>query len=924
MIKYLRALFAATLLMSAHLASAQTANTLDQTLIGLQKLAAERPFEKAYLQLDKSYYGAGDTIWFKAYIMIGQQHRLSAISGVLNVDLINQKNEIIRSIKLPIANGVTRGDFALPDTLQEGSYRVRAYTNWMRNSGPEYFFDKTITIVNAVNNKVFTESHYTYALVNGQQTVNAIITYKDIEGKPYTGKDVKYEIDLEPQKIAKGKGTTDDKGNLHITFVNPSPGTLNSGRIVSSITIDNKNTADKTVLIKAATSKVDVQFFPESGYLVNGITSKVAFKAIGADGLGTDVKGTITDDQNTELTAFSSSHLGMGTFMLTPQTGKNYKAHITYPDGTQNNIDLPKVLDKGYVLNIDNADTLNNVLVQIAGAAGQNQTGSVTLVAQAGGQVYFEGKSKPGITNFAAAIPKSKFPSGVVQFTLFSDSGEPLNERLVFIQNSDKLKLTATSDQASYPTRGKTKISFNAKDKLNQPVQGNFSVAVINEAVAPVDENTENTILSNVLLTSDIKGYIEQPNYYFAHVTPKTAADLDVLMLTQGYSRFEWKAIINNTVPDIMYQPETALTISGTIKTHGGKPVPNGKVNLLNMAHGFFLVDTVTDKNGRFTFSMAFPDSNKFTIKSLNARGGDNVIIAIDKDPPVLKKNKNAADVVVSVDKGLEAYLQNSKKQFDYDVKYGIGDHSILLQEVNINHVRTAKSERHLAEEKAVEFSDNLNGKGEADQIITADDIEEFGGSGIWARLIGRMAGVEIKNDSNGALQPYSTRAQNQLNVNTPTPQPMQIVIDGMFDRDITLIPESSIESIEILRNMTLLSAYGSRGSNGVLVVTTKHGGQEHLIGTDGETPGLVTYTPKGYYRAKQFYLPKYDVLPPPKMPDLRSTIFWNPLILTDKDGNASFEFFNSDNKGTYRVVIEGIDYRGGGIGRQVYSYKVN
>src|SRR5471030_929456 len=123
---------------------------LEKTLTSLQKQAGAIPVEKVYLHLDKRYFGAGDTIWFKGYAVTGADHVLSTISGILNVDLINSNNYIVQSIKLPMVSGLSYGDFALPDTLTEGRYRIRAWTNWMRNFGEEYFYDRDIDIINAV------------------------------------------------------------------------------------------------------------------------------------------------------------------------------------------------------------------------------------------------------------------------------------------------------------------------------------------------------------------------------------------------------------------------------------------------------------------------------------------------------------------------------------------------------------------------------------------------------------------------------------------------------------------------------------------------------------------------------------------------------------------------------------------------------
>jgi len=914
----MRGVFIAILLVSGYFASAQSSSTLDQTLTNLQKQAFENPFEKVYLHLDKPYYGAGDTIWFKGYVVVGQQHHLTATSYVLNVDLINQDNAILKSLRLPMVAGVAYGDFILPDTLEEGSYRIRAYTNWMRNAGDEYFFDKTLNIVNALKNRVFTESSYSYVMQNGQQTVNALVNYKDIDGKPVANREVKYEILLGVRHIAKGKGITDEKGGLQISFNNPLPEVLNSGQINTDIALDYKTSISKVILIKSASPAIDVQFFPESGNLINGVTSKVAFKGVGSDGSGVDIKGSIVDDQNNTLASFSSTHLGMGAFMLTPQAGKTYKAHIIFADGTQSTVELPKALNKGYVLSVNNADTLNNVTVQISGAQG-NENGSLVLVAQAGGELYFEGKSKPGQASFTVAIPKNRFPSGIVQFTLFSDSGEPLNERLVFIQNPDKLNIAVNTDKATYQPRQKVQVRLNIRDKLNQPVQGNFSAAVINESVVPVDETAESTILSNILLTSDIKGYIEKPNYYFTNSNKKTATDLDVLMLTQGYHRFEWKQLAaGNANPDT-YKPEKALTIAGTIKTSAGKPVPNAKVTLINIGGGFF-TDTVADKDGRFTFNMNFADSVKFTIKALKANGGSNVVIEMDKVPFVTNRNKNTADIAINVNKGLEGFLQNSKRKYDEDIKYGMGNHSILLKEVNINHIW--KSARQIAQEKAVEYSSNLNGPGNANQIVTADEIEHLGGTTLFERLAGVLAGIQIMRDTNGVEQAYSERNSRQMN---SLALPMRVIIDGVFGRDVNAIDVNSIASVEVLRSAQLLSVYGSRASTGIIIITTIRGAQESdkkYYNADGNV--IPSYVPQGYYKAREFYSPRYDAPQQvKKAADLRSTISWNPFIETDKDGNASFEYFNADGKGNYRVVVEGIDYKSGTLGRQVYRYKV-
>ncbi|MGH7238149.1 MAG: carboxypeptidase-like regulatory domain-containing protein, partial [Candidatus Saccharimonadales bacterium] len=245
----------------------------------------------------------------------------------------------------------------------------------------------------------------------------------------------------------------------------------------------------------------------------------------------------------------------------------------------------------------------------------------MTLVGQAGGQIFYAGKSKPGSKSFTADIPKNTFPTGIVRFTLFSPAGEPINERLVFVRNHDQLRLQATTDRQVYSPRQKVKIDFNAKDKDGKPVVGSFSVAVTDETKVPVDEDAENSILSNLLLTSDLKGYIEKPGYYFINDNRKSNTNLDVLMLTQGYHRFEWKQVLDDNYAPIVYRPEKSLEISGHVKTLFGKPVVNGRVMLFSAKGGVFMVDTVTDSKGDFTFkNLIFKDSVRFMVQARTAK----------------------------------------------------------------------------------------------------------------------------------------------------------------------------------------------------------------------------------------------------------------------------------------------------------------
>jgi hypothetical protein len=784
--------------------------------------------EKAYLHFDKPYYAAGDTIYFKAYVTLGDKHELSGLSNVLYVDLIDANKKISQSIKLRVRDGIAWGDFALSRLISKGEYRIRAYTRWMQNEGGAAFFDQTLSIGSPLNNKV-------------------------------------------PES-----GSTDQ------TSMNGKP---------------------------------DLGFFPEAGSLVTGVRSKIAFKAIGANGLGIDVKGVVVDDENKEVASFASSHLGMGYFYLTPSETKTYSAKVTYPNGTQDIVQLPKSVAKGISFAVTSQAGSYNINISCSKQWYQEKKNKTYTL------IIYSGSDPQSVTvklenpETGINISKKEFPSGIAKATLFSASGEPLCERLLFVQNNDQLKLNLSSDKNTYAARDKTGIKLNVTTGTGQPAPGYFSVAVINEDKVPVDENSESTIVNNLLLTSDLKGYVEQPDYYFTNTSEKTAADLDLVMLTHGYRRFDWERIFNNNSV-VAYQPEKGLTISGHIKLNGN-PVQNGKVKVFSKTAGGLMLDTLSDASGRFVFdNLTFDDTTKFVIQARTAK--DQKDLEVKPDTSAMEPGvaiKNAPNLKVA--DGLSSYVQNSKQFFDEQDKYGYHNKGYMLKEVVVKDKKTTP----------FEHSQNLNGKGNADQVITADWLENSGYTNLYDAVRAKATSIIFTQD-------HRLRSNRTVVgvIDAVPPDYMVIIIDGVplfGEKGSASIPSgpldalsaSDVESVEILLGTHGGAIYGTIASGGAVIVTTKRG--RRVNNYYKEAPGVITIKPVGFYKARQFYAPKYDhPAANNAMKDLRSTIYWNPDIVTDKEGNASFSYFNADGKGTYRMVIEGIDAEGN-LGRQVYRYKV-
>jgi hypothetical protein len=781
-----------------------TSKTIVRRLVAF---SVNHPTEKAYLQFDKPYYAAGDTIYFKAYVTAGEQHKLSGISGILHVDIINTKNKIDQSIKLQLDSGISWGDFALPDSLPAGNYRIRAYTRWMRNDGEKDFFEKDIPVASV---------------------------------KP--------------------------------------------GRVPESL-----------VKQPALNAKPDVQFLPEGGALITGIKTKVAFKATAPNGMGIAIKGVIIDNDDQQVASFASTHLGMGSFTFTPVEGKTYSAKITYPNGLQDVVPLPKAEAEGIALSVNN-DSLPEARVSIRANPAffnRNKGKDYTLLISSGGLITSVDcpLDSPVIK---LDILKRKLATGVATITLFSPANEPLCERLFFVQNYDRLDLGVSSDKSVYAAREKVNIILNATNRKSEPSEGHFSVAVVNESLVPDSGHNAGNILTYLLLTSDLKGYVEQPGDYFSDTNTMANKNLDLLMLTQGYRRFEWKQVLDTAKHALAYQPETSLTIAGRVDNLANKPIAGGAINLIP-AKGGGLLSAITDSKGLFSFpNLFFTDTARFVLNAINGKGKNYTKITYfndAKNAPVVSPGPAAGSLKMN-DSTLSAYADSDKKELK-EVSTYINRKPIMLKQVNIHRKKPDNQYR----------TESLAGAGNADQVVHSDELDKIGGT-LSTKLMGKFHGIIGSKISEGIM-------------------PGLIVVDGMEEPlgyNINDIPGEIVETVELLQYGST-AMYGIEGGHGVLVITTKQTGL--LDPKDIASIGVLPITVKGFYKARQFYSPKYDnpVLIT-KQRDLRSTIYWNPEIKTDKDGNAGFDFYNADGAGTYKITVEGID-KDGNIGRQVYRYEV-
>jgi hypothetical protein len=791
--------------------------TTDKLMATLQQWTDSIPQEKMYLHLDKPYYAINDTIWFKGYLTTSSRHQLSALSGAAYVDLIDEQNHPVKTLKLPVNSGTIAGNFILGDEIKKGSYHIRAYTQWMRNAGPDYFFDHTFTVGNPADTKV------------------------------------------------------------------------------------SANT-------KPVLQQTDVQFFPEGGNLIYGLASKVAFKAVSTDGLGTAINGKITDNDNNDVTQIATLHAGMGSFLLKPVPGKTYKANLIFADGTTKSMPLPTALNEGYVLSIFQPNK-DSVLVRIQASVTLQQS-TVNLIAHSSGEIIFASPIKITDAVTSLWLDKRGFPSGIAQFTLFDSNSQPLNERIAFIKSNDMLKIKLDSAKTISKSKGHMQFNLKVADSENRLAESTLSVAVIDEDKVPVDESAEHTIFSDILLTSDLKGYIEKPNYYFTADTDEINRALDNLMLTQGYRRFEWTTINTtiNTKPTFESE-DLGSSISGLVTTLTHKPLPNAKVKLFAV-RAALMKDTVTDANGRFKFDKMFiGDSLKFTLQARTPDNTDKVIITLDtlvqmNGQVTLRPNKNTADADI-----IKIHLQKAAEDGKPVELSGLH----VLKQVDIRAKKiTAATKEDLFPQDIFRVRDES-----ADKVVRIQDPEQY--NDLSMALQALLPGITIQGDGKDG---YQTKAF----IDMRTKAEMTVILNGRKLKSHDEVDEilqgalqpGDIDKILIVKNRAIVASLGGGEDGAFILITTKVGAWRK-----GYNPSITNVIPKGFNKMRKFYSPRYNnTVDAAKIPDFRTTIYWNPYVGVDTTGKASFDFFNADGPANYRIVIEGIN-AAGELGRVVYRYKV-
>lgn len=860
---------------------------LTQLTDKLNDFRKNRPQEKVYLHFDKPYYAAGDEMWFKAYLVNASSNSPSTLSNIVYVELIDGLDKTVKQLILSKETGNFNGSFKLNDTLPEGNYRVRAYTNWMRNLGEDFFFVRNFEIGNVRLSTVTMTANFVMDSTRSKPELMAEITFTDNINQPIKNKEVDHHIILVGRNGTRGKAQTDQNGRIRVPIPNSNNPSHTDKRIAVTINYDGQPFT-RDFYLPYYSNELVVDFFPEGGDLVSGLSSNVAFKSSDELGNPVEISGFIQDVDGNKITSINSTHQGIGKFTFLPQSDSKYQAVITKRDGTLADFDLPEALSNGALINIIKQEQDKITLAVKVSRSYFEENPNVLLIGQSRNVPYYSSAINLRQNVQMIEIPTEYFPDGITQFTLFNSAGLPMSERLVFIQPTDFLAFDISTPKTNYLPRENVEVAIQV-GKGNSPQNGEYSVAVTDDNYVNYN-GTEQNIVNYLLFSSDLKGQINNPGQYFL---PDGSNNLDLIMLTNGWRRFTWTDILKPSLARYEYDFEKDLSFTGRVRDMSEEPMANAQISGTTNIRGAKAITAVSDSKGYFTISgFNFPDSTRLIIQARTPKGGRALYIDMNESFAEIRAKRQLFNP--NVNQRIAKYTRANQEEFAYE-RGKLGLRPILLGEVTIVGQRISRSSSF---------------GGTADAIITRDEIIKYASGGnLLSALRGRVPGLQIVGN-----RVVIRNVTNRGNFTDPL-----VIVDGSYATDASILSQinpNDVESIEVLKSASNLSMYGNRGGNGVIIVNTKRG--QYYNGPI-QRRGMLNYYPIGYHEAREFYQPKYenDKVRNSAAPDLRTTLFWDGNLKPDANGVITFWFYASDRPTTYSVVVEGVTEEGK-VGRAV------
>ena len=744
--------------------------------------------EKIFLHTDKTVYATGELLWFKAYVTDAATNQFSLLSKIAYVEIINAANKPLMQAKVDIDSGRGSGSIVIPSSIRTGNYVIRAYTNWMKNFDPNFYFQASITIINPVK--------------------------KPLEEKPDTA------------------------------------------------------------------TLFHIQFFPEGGNLVYGFNNTVAFKITDAYGKGLPGKGLIVDNKNDTSATFETERFGMGTFSFHPLEGNTYHAIIKINDGTISKT-LPEIYEKGWVMHLTQQG--DNLSIDV-GCNVSNEK-EIFLFAQSKNTIKFARMQALINGNTTFTFNQSELGEGISQLTIFNKDKQPVCERLFFKKPGHLLPIKLENIQSEYAERSKVDIHINVSDSS----KNNLSLSVyLADSLQPLQNNN---LVNYLWLSSDLKGPIESPEFYFENPDSVVEKAADNLMLTQGWRRFKWEEVLKNIKPSFTFLPEyEGHIISGKLSPKiAGLPLNGIPVSVAVPGKYFKYSNTVSSSSGTFYFNV-----DKFY--------GDRELI--------VQTNKEDSNYNLIIDNPFsETFAQNfiNPVHLNSSLSNEIMLRSIGAQAQHIYQPETTQNFRTPPSYDTTAFFGVPERQYYLDAYTRFPTMEEV--------MTEYVKEVHLRKRD----KMFYYRVFNEPKINYFDDDPL-VLIDGVPVSDLNKIINIDPLKIKKIDIVTAKFFQGNSQYDGIVSYSTYNGDLNGY--TLDPNSLLVEYD--GLQLEREFYAPQYETREQKQssLPDYRNVLYWSPSLHANP-GKQNISFYTSDIPGKYIVVVQGIS-DSGCIGFATESFNVS
>ncbi|SHE82051.1 hypothetical protein [Dysgonomonas macrotermitis] len=682
---------------------------------------------------------------------------------------------------------------------------------------------------------------------------------------------------------------------------------------------------------------LNMAFYPEGGNLVQGLSNKVAFKITGDKGDPVETTGIIQNSQGQEITNFTTLHEGMGSFILYPD-GNKYTAVVKETGKDKEyKFELPETQTEGYALQINNLDT-ENLTVQIQKASGTvPELLGISFVCR--GKAYVFDilelqETDPLILN----IPKKSLPTGVAQITLFNSEGRIWGERLAFVNHGIPELSIERTIQSDFQPFSPVRVDFVIKDNQGQPVESNFSLS-IRDTQSLIPTSYTGNLQTDLLLSSELKGYINNPAYYFEQDDARHSLSLDLLLLTQGWRSSRWKQMVGIEKFDVKHGIENGLILGGQVLS----AVQKKKKENIEVSLKIYYPDgktqggdCPTDENGKFNFALQDYYGKADLKLTTRVKGKpEHTRILLDRlfspTPIYYEYYQTAIPTKSGNTEGNNIKITEIEESVDSISVDMVTDMTVKthqLSEVTVTEKKKWSQEQEGLNRANVVYNvneeiENIRDAGDSEWDNILDFLEKkntwFTYVDYYTTYKGRLV-IFVVDNMLAKISPLGIESAEPFNnfnkdksINMNVKRSLSdISIDQvdkiMFVEDGSMAlrysPECGRIRVDPLTGLFTEDTEMMRAPREcyVVYIYTKKGGNPIK-----EPKGTRSTSFQGYGNVRQFSSPNYSSVQLPDEKDFRRTLYWNPNIRTDKEGKVSVNFYNNSNCKEFDINIESL-----------------